>query len=105
MESGKLRHRISIGAPATGQDQYGEPVEGWTPVAEAWAEREDLSGRELFVAQQVAAEITTRFKLRHIAGLTAKQRLLLDGEAYDIKSVADPDGRRRTLIILAARVG
>jgi hypothetical protein len=36
-------------------------------------------------------------------GLTAKMRIVSDEVAYDIASIADPVGRRRTLVIMASR--
>jgi len=105
MQAGKLRHRITIEAPTGTQNKYGEPVEGWAPFAEVYASREDLTGREQFLAQQVKADVTTRFVVRYLDGVSAKMRILSDGVSYNIESVADPDGKRRTLVIVAAREG
>jgi SPP1 family predicted phage head-tail adaptor len=105
VEAGKLRHRVTIEAPSEGQDAYGEPASTWTPVTQVWASREDLTGREAYAAQQVRAEVTTRFGMRFRDGITAKMRLLSDGIAYNVASVADPDGRKRTLVVMAAREG
>lgn len=105
MRAGKLRHRIRIEAPGTVQDKYGEPVEGWTTFAEVWASREDLTGREAFAAQQVNAEVTTRFGLRFLPGMTANMRVQCEGIGYDLQSVADPDGRGRELVLYAVRQG
>jgi SPP1 family predicted phage head-tail adaptor len=105
MQAGKLRHRITVEAPNEAQNEYGEPVESWAPFAEVWASREDLTGREAFLAQQVKAEVTTRFVFRYVAGITANMRVRSDGTLYNLHSVADPDGRRRTLVLLAVREG
>lgn len=105
MEAGKLRHLITIEAPTEAQDKYGEPVQGWTQVAEVWASREDLSGREWFAAQQVQADVTTRFRIRYRDGIRATMRVTSDGVTYNILSAADPDGKSRTLVLLAAREG
>lgn len=105
MQAGKLRHRITIEAPGELQNEYGEPVEGWIPFVECYASREDLTGREAFLAQQVRAEVTTRFRMRFVAGITAMTRINDAGTIYNIESVTDPEGRGRTLILLASRVG
>jgi SPP1 family predicted phage head-tail adaptor len=105
MRAGLLRHRVTIEAPTETQNEFGEPVAGWKPFIEAWASREDLAGRETFQAQQVSAEVTTRFWLRYVDGITAKMRLISDGVVYNVHSVADPDGRRRALVLLAERKG
>lgn len=103
MRAGKLRHRIQIETLTTGRDIYGEPVETWTLFALVWASREDLAGREFFAAQQVNAEVTTRFGIRFIEGLTPQMRVRDGGTLYDLESVQDPDGRARELILLATR--
>jgi SPP1 family predicted phage head-tail adaptor len=105
MEPGKLRHRISIEAPTLTQNGYGEPVETWAEYAAVWAAREDLAGREAFLAQQVRAEITTRFRLRFLPGVTAHMRVRSDGVLYSIASSADPDGSRRELHLMTSREG
>jgi SPP1 family predicted phage head-tail adaptor len=105
MRAGQLRHRVTIETTTEVQDQYGEPVETWTTLAEVWASREDLAGREAFAAQQVQADVTTRFQMRFLAGVTAKARLISDGVTYNVTSVADADGRGKTLTLLAAREG
>jgi SPP1 family predicted phage head-tail adaptor len=105
MRAGELRHRITIEHATEVQDEYGEPLKVWAPFVEAWASREDLTGREAFQAQQVRAELTTRFGMRYVDGITAKMRVNAGGVLYDIASVADPEGRGRTLIIMAERQG
>jgi SPP1 family predicted phage head-tail adaptor len=105
MEAGKLRHRITIEESTTVANNYGEPVETWATFAEVNASREDLSGRELYSAQQVHADVTTSFGLRYLTGVTASMRIVSDGLTYNIRSVSDPDGRKRELAIIAARVG
>lgn len=103
MQAGRLRHRVTIEQVTETPNEFGEPTETWAEFASAWADREDLTGRELFAAQQVSATVTTRFTMRYVTGVTAKMRLLSDGIVYDIDYPADQEGRGRTLIILATR--
>lgn len=104
MQAGKLRHQVTIEAPTTTPNAFGERVETWAPFATVWASREDLAGREAFVAAQWRADVTTRFTLRFLDGVTAKMRVNDGGTLYNIASVSDPEGRGRTLVIIAARV-
>lgn len=103
MEAGKLRHRIMIEAPTGAQNEFGEPVEGWSLFASVWASREDLTGREAFLAQQAKSEVTSRFRVRYLDGVTGSMRISSDGVLYNIESVQDVDGRRRSLVLLAKR--
>jgi SPP1 family predicted phage head-tail adaptor len=105
MRAGQLRHRITIEAPTGAQNEYGEPVEGWTPHATVWASREDLGGREYFAAQQTQTTVSTRFRIRFLAGISPAMRILSDGIPYDIEAVQDPDGMGRELVLLAVKEG
>jgi len=103
MQAGQLRHRISVQAKAGGKDDFGNVRTDWTEVLSARAKKEELSGRELFAAQAVSSEITTRFRIRHRDGIKASMRIVTaDGTAYNIISSIDRDGRRRELQILCS---
>lgn len=105
LQAGRLRHRIVFENPTEAEDAYGEPVKSWQPIpdGEVWARKEDLSGRELFQAQQVSAEITTQFTIRYRTGIDARMSIRHGDGFYHIKSVQDPDGLREHLLILTAR--
>lgn len=104
MRAGQLRHRVTIQAQTTTQDEYGQPVQTWSDVATVWASVEDLSGREFFAAQQIAAEVTTRVTIRYRAGIEPDMRVIAGGRTLDIRSVQDPDGRRRQLVLMCREV-
>lgn len=103
MRSGQLRYRVTIEQLTETQNEYGEPVSDWSPLATVWAEKEDLTGREYYQAQQINAEVTTRFTIRWRDDVKAKMRLKHSGTLYDIASVQDPDGRQRRLILVCSR--
>lgn len=105
LQAGKLRHRVTIETPTEAQDAYGEPVKTWRaiPDGECWARKEDLSGRELFQAQQISAEITTQFTIRHRTDIDARMSIRDGQQFYHIKSVQDPDGLSERLLLLCAR--
>ena len=102
---GELRNRITIEHPKDAQDDFGEPVKSWTPIVRGrtWAKKEDLSGRELFQAQQISAQVSTQFTLHHRRDVDARMRVVSDDVLYSIKSVQDPDGRRERLLLLCSR--
>jgi head-tail adaptor len=47
--------------------------------------------------------MATRFTIRYIPALEETMRIVSDAVPYDIQSIADPDGRREQLVILAER--
>lgn len=101
MRSGKLRHEITIQAVTTTQDGYGGQTESWSTFATVRASVEPLQGREYFAAQQVQAEVTTRFRIRYLSGVTPKMRVLYDGRTFNVASVINPNERSHELHIMA----
>jgi SPP1 family predicted phage head-tail adaptor len=102
---GGLRHRITIQKSTTAPDDYGQPIETWDDFATVWAERNDLTGREQWSAQQIQAEITTRFRIRYLSGISPLMRVVHGAETFEIVAPPqDPDGRRRDLHLLCKRV-
>jgi len=103
MNPGTLRDKIVIESPIVSNDNaYGEPITTWTPFATAYAQKEDLTGREAYYANAARKEATmlTRFTIRYVPDLTATMRIVSDGEYYDIQSIAE---RRDQLTIIAER--
>jgi SPP1 family predicted phage head-tail adaptor len=105
MRAGRLEHQITIETPTEQQNELGEVITEWITYVTAWAQREDLTGRELFQALQHTSEVTTRFRIRYVPGISAKMRIISGGREFDIKSVADETGKRRELTMLAKRSG
>lgn len=103
IRAGALRHRIIIEQGTPSQNDFGEETLAWSTLATVWAKKEDLSGNELFHAQQVNAEVTTQFQIRHRGDVTAKMRINLGGTFYNVLSPQDPDGRGRELLLLCSR--
>lgn len=75
MRAGKLRHRVEIRKPTASQDSYGESDITWSVESRRWAAIEPLSGRELYVAQQVNPQVTHRIRMRYFSGLTSDRRI------------------------------
>ncbi len=103
---GEMRYLIVIEqCTEVPEPTYGEPVPDWPVFARVRAAKDDLSGREFFQAQQINAEITTRFRIRYLANITSKMRILCDGDYYNIVSPPiDPDGMRRELHLMTKAV-
>ena len=100
----KLRHRITFQERATGQDEFGQPIDTWQDICTVWAAVEPLSGREFWAAQQVQAEVTTRIRIRYRQGIRPEMRVLYDGRTYDIQTVIDPEERHVELQLMCREV-
>jgi SPP1 family predicted phage head-tail adaptor len=104
-----LRDRLLIQAAQDGppqQDKFGEPIPQWGTVATRWGKIEPLSGRELWQAQQVQADVTHRIRLRYFAGLHPKHRFakaepkLGTTRIFSILGTPNPDERKREQLCL-----
>ena len=94
----RLNKRIRIQAPATGQDEYGEPLAGWVDVAQVWAEVMDLTGRQYVAAGATQNTVQTTVAIRYRAGIDAGMRVLHGADVYDIEAVLGQDRRELKLM-------
>lgn len=109
--AGDLDKRVRVqklAAPSTDPAQgnpYNAPTDptkdaNWPTVATRWASIAPLSGRELFMAQQIRADVTHRVKMRWFpdalsgqvkVGLKPKMRLVFQGRKLNVVSCIDVD--------------
>lgn len=92
MRAGRLRHRITIQQLVAGspdQRGTGEPDEAWTDVTTVWGAVEPLQGRALWAAQERHAEVSVSVRIRYLAGVTAKMRVVFENRYYEIEAVID----------------
>jgi SPP1 family predicted phage head-tail adaptor len=82
------------------RDTTGAEVVVWVDRCTIWAAVEPLTGRELFTAQALNAEMTTRIRIRHWQGIVPKMRATWDSHTYDILYVAEVEARRRELHLM-----
>lgn len=107
MRAGKLNKRVTIQTPATGQDETGEPLTGWTNFVtegdgKVWASITDVTGREFLAASADQSEVQTKIGIRYLAGVLPSMRVLHGPVAYDIKSVLGQDNR--SLLLMCVRL-
>jgi head-tail adaptor len=70
------------------------------------AQRADLTTRERMAAQQVQADITTRFTVRSTAftrNITARDKIVCEGDTFDIEGIRQIDRKRWLEITANAR--
>lgn len=92
MQAGRLNKRVTIQAPATGQDELGQPIIGWTNFimtgdGKVWASVADVSGREYIAAGAVQSAVLTKITIRYRDGVVAAMRVLQGGDVYGIEAV------------------
>ena len=113
MQAGVLRHRITIERHNPGtKNAQGFPSTAWEPVlSNIPSDVKDLSGRELYGAQQTVAEATTKVIMRGYSGWRAQIKsscriVCQDGDVrfFDVKVPINPDGKDRWLEILCVEI-
>ncbi len=106
-EPGRATQRITLQAKSVTRNAIGEEVVTWTDVVTdtadhaIWAEVWPLKGREFFAAQQTQYAADVRFRIRYRTGVIREQRVLWNGEPYDITQVVDVGAAHHTIEILA----
>lgn len=104
MNPATLREQVVIEHRVTARDAAGQPIESWAASARLWARVESVAGSEAVAGGQVTAEATHRITIRHWTGVTPHCRVDWQGDKLDVLSVADPDGRRREMVLVCRQV-
>lgn len=71
------------------RDAAGHKVESWQPYAKRWAEIKQLSGRELWKAQQVQPDATHQLTFQFAAGADTAMRIRYGTRYFGILSLDD----------------
>jgi SPP1 family predicted phage head-tail adaptor len=96
---GELRERITIQSFSTTSQPGGGKTKAWTDVITVWAKVIPANGGEAF-AQGVARNTQFyRVEIRFRTGITPANRLMWRGTALNIRTCADPDSRRESLMM------
>lgn len=106
MVAGKLNRRITLQRGTASTNARNEKIISYSTLATVWAERVDVSAAESFRAQEVGAELTTRFRIRWsstVSGLNPNDRLMYAGVTYNITGVREVQRNRILEIDAVAR--
>lgn len=108
MQSGALRHRITIQNKSTTQDAAGEESNAYTDIAATpvvWATVTAIAAQERFVggAEQQMATVTHRVRIRYRTDLSNRMRVVWEGRALDIEGI-QYDARRVHTTLLCREV-
>ena len=100
MKIGHLYHRVELQKPMVIPEDSGGYHEQWETEATVWAERLDLRGREYFAAQSEQETRDIIYRIRWRSDIERNWRIVEDGRAAEIISIADV-GRHEALEIIA----
>lgn len=112
LDSGKLRHRLTIQklqnvADSSGevQDSSGDLIQEWVNVATVWGAIEPLSGREFMAAQAEQSKVVARLTVRYRNDIDATMRIFhaYKDAYYNIEGVlSDKDSGLEYLTLLVS---
>lgn len=99
LAAGRLNRRITLERREEKVDSHGQNVVSYSPLATVFAAVEPVGGSKGFGQQQFVSTGDLRFTIRWRPDVTPLHRVVYDGVAYDVQSVAE-DGKREALLIL-----
>lgn len=102
MDPGKLSRLVTLQQPAAGQDELGQPLDGWTDLATVWADVRHQTGLEAVRANAEQGKVQASIRIRWRTDLHTGLRVLVDGRPYNIKAVLP--GATRQHVDLACEV-
>ena len=100
MRAGSIRNFITIQTVSMVENANLELVETPTTFKQCWAEIKPLEGREYWASKQTVSEVTATIKIRYIAGVTTKMKVIDGAKTYDILAVLDTENRHIELVLL-----
>jgi|SRR3990167_1575050 len=104
--AGLLDVLVDVEAKTTVQDSFGEPIETWTKIADAWMRVKSLKGDERFTARQFLGKETKEFEMRWRTSFTPTvdvHRLSYNGRKWDIFEITEIQRRQGWNILASAR--
>jgi SPP1 family predicted phage head-tail adaptor len=104
LDAGQRDRKVTIQRKLSTPNGVGGEVITYETRCTPWARVRHLTGRELFLAQQVVAGAQVEFTIAYRADLAETDRVLWKGQAYDVQHLAEV-GRNEDLRILAKLPG
>lgn len=112
MRAGPLRHIVTIQrliGTETDSGAVRDDFEDW--LVDIAASVEEVSGRESWVAEQVASEVDARIRIRYRDGITPQMRVVhkiqpgspTGADIYDIVAPIKADGRKEELHLMCKK--
>lgn len=88
MKAGPLNKLIAIRSRVSGEDEAGQPVDTWTPLASVWADIRGATGMGTIRSPLEGVELNAySFRIRYRTDVDAADRVVFGGQNYDVKQV------------------
>lgn len=103
MRAGQLDQRLTIQRESNTSDGMGGDTVEWCKVQNVWANVSPASGNEKEFGGQLTGEYTNVFTIRNNKTILDSDRIVWDGDFYNIRAIAKEGGRKLYLVIAAER--
>jgi SPP1 family predicted phage head-tail adaptor len=104
LKAGKMDCRVSVERFTNTVNAFGTPVMTWAATHSIWAQVIQRSAKEFLEAVGDVDRELIVFRIRFIAGVTAADRVIFEGRAFDIQEVT-PWAREGVLDLRCAATG
>lgn len=104
MDASKYDRRITLQRlTLAATDVNGSSSQSYTDYATVSAKKLDAGGREYVAAQQVQAQLATRFEIRYRTDVLPTDRIAFAGLSFNISHIQEI-GRREALMLFATAI-
>ena len=103
MNAGDLNNLVTIQARQAGQDAIGQPLAGWSTLAQVWANVRHGNGIELVRAGAPVSVVKASIRIRYRSDVTNGMRVLIGDTPYEVEAVI-PDLAKRQFTDLVCKV-
>lgn len=101
---GQRRLRVVLEEPVATPDDIGGATITFAPRVSLWARLEPASVLDRAEAQRAEGIVTHRLTLRWRGDITGAMRFAAGTRRFAVRGQADPDGRRRDLVVTVEEV-
>jgi len=105
LTSADCRHQIIVRRPEETDNEGGGSTTTWSEIGRPWAELIGLDGRESVMNKVLEGVSVRRIRVWYRTDIDDKCQISADGLTLNVRSVADPWGTRRELVIIADTAG
>lgn len=105
MNAGRLDRKISIQQPTTTRDAFGQSVDTFAEVAQVFAQRRDIAGKETSESDQPVASTRTEWTIRWRADIRETWRVVTTTDriqTFEIVGILEL-GRREALRLICVQ--
>lgn len=106
MTTVNLDRRITLQRATVTRGDFNQEIETWNDLATVFAHRRDASASEGYRAQEIGAQLSTRFTIRwstDVADLNPRDRVIYAGVVHDITGVRETERNRWLEVDCVAR--